>query len=165
MPTAPDSLSKHLLGHRTGFCFASSFDVYKKCPLSELMFTPCYDQNKFEEHVESRWKVCPMCSEQFPPGCDQQGFWKACADPFWSECFKFWLVTFYYELIIQLSSFKKSSQVGPKETTGNYCTFYRTFLTKSLSINIILTSFNLTRLRKEVLMFVYLFPSLQSIFF
>lgn len=82
MPTAPDSLSKHLLGHRTGFCFASSFDVYKKCPLSELMFTPCYDQNKFEEHVESRWKVCPMCSEQFPPGCDQQGFWKACADPF-----------------------------------------------------------------------------------
>ncbi|KAH0509478.1 Tax1-binding protein 1-like protein [Microtus ochrogaster] len=31
-------------------------------------------RSKFEEHVESHWKVCPMCSEQFPPDYDQQGF-------------------------------------------------------------------------------------------
>lgn len=39
-----------------------------------MMFPPNYDQSKFEEHVESHWKVCPMCSEQFPPDYDQQGF-------------------------------------------------------------------------------------------
>ncbi|XP_037365592.1 tax1-binding protein 1 isoform X2 [Talpa occidentalis] len=66
--------SQHLRGHGTGFCFDSSFDVHKKCPLCELMFPPNYDQSKFEEHVESHWKVCPMCSEQFPPDYDQQGF-------------------------------------------------------------------------------------------
>ncbi|XP_045420760.1 tax1-binding protein 1 isoform X3 [Lemur catta] len=76
MPTAPDPHppSQHLRGHGTGFCFDSSFDVHKKCPLCELMFPPNYDQSKFEEHVESHWKVCPMCSEQFPPDYDQQGF-------------------------------------------------------------------------------------------
>lgn len=74
VPTAPDPPSKHLHGHGTGFCFDSSFDVHKKCPLCELMFPPNYDQSKFEEHVESHWKVCPMCSEQFPPDYDQQGF-------------------------------------------------------------------------------------------
>ncbi|XP_053464420.1 tax1-binding protein 1 isoform X2 [Nycticebus coucang] len=74
VPTAPDLPSQHLLGHGTGFCFDSSFDVRKKCPLCELMFPPNYDQSKFEEHVESHWKVCPMCSEQFPPDYDQQGF-------------------------------------------------------------------------------------------
>ncbi|XP_054582066.1 tax1-binding protein 1 isoform X3 [Eptesicus fuscus] len=74
VPTAPDPPSKHLHGHGTGFCFDSSFDVHKKCPLCELMFPPNYDQIKFEEHVESHWKVCPMCSEQFPPDYDQQGF-------------------------------------------------------------------------------------------
>lgn len=74
VPTAPDPASKHLHGHGTGFCFDSSFDVHKKCPLCELMFPPNYDQSKFEEHVESHWKVCPMCSEQFPPDYDQQGF-------------------------------------------------------------------------------------------
>uniref|UniRef100_A0A5K1UGM7 Tax1 binding protein 1 n=1 Tax=Equus caballus TaxID=9796 RepID=A0A5K1UGM7_HORSE len=73
-PTAPDPPSQHLRGHGTGFCFDSSFDVHKKCPLCELMFPPNYDQSKFEEHVESHWKVCPMCSEQFPPDYDQQGF-------------------------------------------------------------------------------------------
>ncbi|XP_036897133.1 tax1-binding protein 1 isoform X2 [Sturnira hondurensis] len=74
VPPAPDRPSKHLHGHATGFCFDSSFDVHKKCPLCELMFPPNYDQSKFEEHVESHWKVCPMCSEQFPPDYDQQGF-------------------------------------------------------------------------------------------
>ncbi|XP_047416923.1 tax1-binding protein 1 isoform X2 [Sciurus carolinensis] len=73
-PTALDPPSQHLRGHGTGFCFDSSFDVHKKCPLCELMFPPNYDQSKFEEHVESHWKVCPMCSEQFPPDYDQQGF-------------------------------------------------------------------------------------------
>nr|XP_025728855.1 tax1-binding protein 1 isoform X2 [Callorhinus ursinus] len=74
VPTAPAAPSQHLRGHGAGFCFDSSFDVHKKCPLCELMFPPNYDQSKFEEHVESHWKVCPMCSEQFPPDYDQQGF-------------------------------------------------------------------------------------------
>uniref|UniRef100_A0A8C9HFJ4 Tax1 binding protein 1 n=1 Tax=Piliocolobus tephrosceles TaxID=591936 RepID=A0A8C9HFJ4_9PRIM len=74
VPTAPNPPSQHLRGHGTGFCFDSSFDVHKKCPLCELMFPPNYDQSKFEEHVESHWKVCPMCSEQFPPDYDQQVF-------------------------------------------------------------------------------------------
>ncbi|CAH7150028.1 tax1-binding protein 1 isoform X1 [Phodopus roborovskii] len=74
VPVPPDPASQHLRGHGAGFCFDSSFDVHKKCPLCELMFPPNYDQNKFEEHVESHWKVCPMCSEQFPPDYDQQGF-------------------------------------------------------------------------------------------
>ncbi|KAM6202162.1 tax1-binding protein 1 [Rhynchocyon petersi] len=74
VPGAPSPPSQHLRGHGTGFCFDSSFDVHKKCPLCELMFPPSYDQTKFEEHVESHWKVCPMCSEQFPPDYDQQGF-------------------------------------------------------------------------------------------
>ncbi|XP_037059656.1 tax1-binding protein 1 isoform X5 [Peromyscus leucopus] len=70
----PDPANQHVRGHGAGFCFDSSFDVHKKCPLCELMFPPNYDQSKFEEHVESHWKVCPMCSEQFPPDYDQQGF-------------------------------------------------------------------------------------------
>lgn len=74
MPVPSDPASQHLRGHGAGFCFDSSFDVHKKCPLCELMFPPNYDQSKFEEHVESHWKVCPMCSEQFPPDYDQQGF-------------------------------------------------------------------------------------------
>lgn len=74
MPVPPDPASQHLRGHGAGFCFDSSFDVHKKCPLCELMFPPNYDQSKFEEHVESHWKVCPMCGEQFPPDYDQQGF-------------------------------------------------------------------------------------------
>uniref|UniRef100_A0A7N4PDG6 Tax1 binding protein 1 n=1 Tax=Sarcophilus harrisii TaxID=9305 RepID=A0A7N4PDG6_SARHA len=74
VPTAPEPPSQLLHAHGTGFCFDSSFDVHKKCPLCELMFPPNYDQSKFEEHVESHWKVCPMCSEQFPPDYDQQGF-------------------------------------------------------------------------------------------
>ncbi|XP_075414352.1 tax1-binding protein 1 isoform X2 [Tenrec ecaudatus] len=72
--SAPGGPSQHVRGPGTGFCFDSSFDVHKKCPLCELVFPPNYDQSKFEEHVESHWKVCPMCSEQFPPDCDQQGF-------------------------------------------------------------------------------------------
>ncbi|XP_074840672.1 tax1-binding protein 1 [Carettochelys insculpta] len=74
VPSAPDPSSLLLHEHGTGFCFDSSFDVHKKCPLCEVMFPPNYDQSKFEEHVESHWKVCPMCSEQFPPDYDQQGF-------------------------------------------------------------------------------------------
>ncbi|XP_029445043.1 tax1-binding protein 1 [Rhinatrema bivittatum] len=71
---AQDPQSFLLQERGTGFCFDSSFDVQKKCPLCEVMFPPNYDQSKFEEHVESHWKVCPMCSEQFPPDYDQQGF-------------------------------------------------------------------------------------------
>lgn len=74
VPIAPDPSSQQFRGHGTDFCFVSSFDVHKKCPLCELMFPPNYDQSKFEEHVESHWKVCPVCSEQFPPDYDQQGF-------------------------------------------------------------------------------------------
>ncbi|XP_072710173.1 tax1-binding protein 1 isoform X3 [Ciconia boyciana] len=74
VPSAPDPPSLLLHEHGTGFCFDSSFDVHKKCPLCDVMFPPNYDQSKFEEHVESHWKVCPMCSEQFPPDYDQQGF-------------------------------------------------------------------------------------------
>ncbi|XP_014749559.1 PREDICTED: tax1-binding protein 1 isoform X3 [Sturnus vulgaris] len=74
VPSAPDAPSLLLRERGTGFCFDSSFDVQKKCPLCDVMFPPNYDQSKFEEHVESHWKVCPMCSEQFPPDYDQQGF-------------------------------------------------------------------------------------------
>ncbi|NWW19726.1 TAXB1 protein, partial [Falcunculus frontatus] len=74
LPSAPDPPSLLLRERGTGFCFDSSFDVHKKCPLCDVMFPPNYDQSKFEEHVESHWKVCPMCSEQFPPDYDQQGF-------------------------------------------------------------------------------------------
>uniref|UniRef100_A0A8C2TP16 Tax1 binding protein 1 n=1 Tax=Coturnix japonica TaxID=93934 RepID=A0A8C2TP16_COTJA len=73
VPSAPDPPSLLLHERGTGFCFDSSFDVHKKCPLCDVMFPPNYDQSKFEEHVESHWKVCPMCSEQFPPDYDQQG--------------------------------------------------------------------------------------------
>ncbi|XP_041039677.1 tax1-binding protein 1 homolog B [Carcharodon carcharias] len=58
------------------FCFNSSLDLHKKCPLCDVVFPPNYDQSKFEEHVESHWKVCPMCNEQFPPDCDQHVFEK-----------------------------------------------------------------------------------------
>ncbi|NXL29314.1 TAXB1 protein, partial [Glaucidium brasilianum] len=74
VPSAPDPPSLLLHKRGTGFCFDSSFDVHKKCPLCDVMFPPNYDQSKFEEHVESHWKVCPMCSKQFPPNYDQQGF-------------------------------------------------------------------------------------------
>ncbi|NXY87030.1 TAXB1 protein, partial [Alcedo cyanopectus] len=74
VPSAPDPPSLLLHERGAGFCFDSSFDVHKKCPLCDVMFPPNYDQSKFEEHVESHWKVCPMCSEQFPPDYDQQGF-------------------------------------------------------------------------------------------
>ncbi|XP_078519614.1 tax1-binding protein 1 isoform X6 [Lissotriton helveticus] len=68
----PPSILLH--EHGTGFCFDSSFDVHKKCPLCDVMFPPNYDQIKFEEHVDSHWKVCPMCSEQFPPDTNQEAF-------------------------------------------------------------------------------------------
>ncbi|XP_046703744.1 tax1-binding protein 1 homolog B isoform X4 [Silurus meridionalis] len=58
------------------FCFETSEELQKRCPLCEVIFPPNYDQSKFEEHVESHWKVCPMCSEQFPLDCDQQLFEK-----------------------------------------------------------------------------------------
>ncbi|NXU57368.1 TAXB1 protein, partial [Turnix velox] len=74
VPSVPNPPSLLLHERGTGFCFDSSFDMQKKCPLCDVMFPPNYDQSKFEEHVESHWKVCPMCSEQFPPDYDQQGF-------------------------------------------------------------------------------------------
>ncbi|KAG7469682.1 hypothetical protein MATL_G00131530 [Megalops atlanticus] len=73
---AGDPQSPLLNDGRGGFCFDSSLDIHKRCPLCEVIFPPNYDQSKFEEHVESHWKVCPMCSEQFPLDCDQRLFEK-----------------------------------------------------------------------------------------
>ncbi|XP_036394672.1 tax1-binding protein 1 homolog B isoform X1 [Megalops cyprinoides] len=73
---AGDPRSPLLNDGRGGFCFDSSLDIQKRCPLCEVIFPPNYDQSKFEEHVESHWKVCPMCSEQFPLDCDQRLFEK-----------------------------------------------------------------------------------------
>ncbi|XP_069050800.1 tax1-binding protein 1 homolog B [Lepisosteus oculatus] len=72
--TPHDSHSSLLRDSRARFCFDSSIDVQKRCPLCEVIFPPNYDQSKFEEHVESHWKVCPMCNEQFPLDCNQQVF-------------------------------------------------------------------------------------------
>ncbi|KAK6491344.1 tax1-binding protein 1-like protein B-like isoform X1 [Huso huso] len=75
--SAPSDTRHTLLqDHRTHFCFDSSIDVCKKCPLCEVIFPPNYDQSKFEEHVESHWKVCPICNEQFPLDFDQCVFEK-----------------------------------------------------------------------------------------
>ncbi|XP_076826839.1 tax1-binding protein 1 homolog B isoform X2 [Brachyhypopomus gauderio] len=73
-PTVNDPPTHFL--NDTPFCFDSSAELQKRCPLCEVIFPPHYDQSKFEEHVESHWKVCPMCSEQFPLDCDQQLFEK-----------------------------------------------------------------------------------------
>ncbi|XP_034017390.1 tax1-binding protein 1 homolog A isoform X2 [Thalassophryne amazonica] len=59
---------------RSSFCFDSSSDVHKRCPLCEVIFPPHFEQRSFEQHVESHWKVCPVCSEQFPLNCQQQLF-------------------------------------------------------------------------------------------
>ncbi|KAM3858301.1 tax1-binding protein 1 homolog A [Diretmus argenteus] len=59
---------------RTNFCFDSSSDVHKRCPLCEVIFPPHFEQRSFEQHVESHWKVCPVCSEQFPLNCQQRLF-------------------------------------------------------------------------------------------
>ncbi|XP_029369745.1 tax1-binding protein 1 homolog A [Echeneis naucrates] len=59
---------------RSSFCFDSSNDVHKRCPLCEVIFPPHFEQRSFEQHVESHWKVCPVCSEQFPLNCQQQLF-------------------------------------------------------------------------------------------
>ncbi|XP_033493854.1 tax1-binding protein 1 homolog A isoform X1 [Epinephelus lanceolatus] len=59
---------------RGSFCFDSSSDVHKRCPLCEVIFPPHFEQRSFEQHVESHWKVCPVCSEQFPLNCQQQLF-------------------------------------------------------------------------------------------
>ncbi|XP_032436014.1 tax1-binding protein 1 homolog A isoform X2 [Xiphophorus hellerii] len=59
---------------RSSFCFDSSTDVHKRCPLCEVIFPPHFEQRTFEQHVESHWKVCPVCSEQFPLNCQQQLF-------------------------------------------------------------------------------------------
>ncbi|XP_061096322.1 tax1-binding protein 1 homolog B isoform X5 [Conger conger] len=75
-PVAGEPQSPLLTDGRPRFCFDSSLDIQKRCPLCEVIFPPNYDQSKFEEHVESHWKVCPMCSEQFPLDCDQRLFEK-----------------------------------------------------------------------------------------
>uniref|UniRef100_H3BYQ4 Tax1 (human T-cell leukemia virus type I) binding protein 1b n=1 Tax=Tetraodon nigroviridis TaxID=99883 RepID=H3BYQ4_TETNG len=72
-PPATETRSVFVSEGQTAFCFDPSMDM-KRCPLCEVIFPPNYDQNKFEEHVESHWKICPMCSEQFPPDCDQKVF-------------------------------------------------------------------------------------------
>ncbi|XP_067858603.1 tax1-binding protein 1 homolog B isoform X2 [Heptranchias perlo] len=74
-PTGVSDPPSFLLQERGAhFCFNSSLDLHKKCPLCDVVFPPNYDQSKFEEHVESHWKVCPMCNEQFAPDCDQHVF-------------------------------------------------------------------------------------------
>ncbi|RXM34930.1 Tax1-binding protein 1-like B [Acipenser ruthenus] len=73
---ASDTGHSLLQDRRARFCFDSSIDVHKKCPLCEVIFPPNYDQSKFEEHVESHWKVCPICNEQFPLDYDQHVFEK-----------------------------------------------------------------------------------------
>ncbi|KAI4885743.1 hypothetical protein NFI96_011048 [Prochilodus magdalenae] len=75
-PTVNDPPTHFLNDGQMPFCFDSSQELQKRCPLCEVIFPPHYDQSKFEEHVESHWKVCPMCSEQFPLDCDQQLFEK-----------------------------------------------------------------------------------------
>ncbi|XP_018605944.1 tax1-binding protein 1 homolog A isoform X2 [Scleropages formosus] len=75
-PVVPDSHGAVPGDSQTPFCFDSSVDIHKRCPLCEVIFPPHYEQSKFEEHVESHWKVCPMCSEQFPLDCDQRLFEK-----------------------------------------------------------------------------------------
>eukprot|EP00066_Takifugu_rubripes_P003530 XP_003966154.2 PREDICTED: tax1-binding protein 1 homolog B-like [Takifugu rubripes] len=72
-PPAAETRSTFVNDGQTAFCFDPSMDM-KRCPLCEVIFPPNYDQNKFEEHVESHWKICPMCSEQFPLDCDQKVF-------------------------------------------------------------------------------------------
>ncbi|KAK6491211.1 tax1-binding protein 1-like protein B-like isoform X1 [Huso huso] len=73
---ASDTGHSLLQDRRARFCFDSSIDVHKKCPLCEVIFPPNYDQSKFEEHVEGHWKVCPICNEQFPLDYDQHVFEK-----------------------------------------------------------------------------------------
>ncbi|XP_062322734.1 tax1-binding protein 1 homolog B isoform X1 [Osmerus eperlanus] len=73
-PAATEPHSPVLNEGQTTFCFESSMDIHKRCPLCDVIFPPNYDQSKFEEHVESHWKICPMCSEQFPLDCDQKIF-------------------------------------------------------------------------------------------
>ncbi|XP_019905912.2 tax1-binding protein 1 homolog A isoform X2 [Esox lucius] len=62
--------------NRGSFCFDSSGEVHKRCPLCEVIFPPHFEQRSFEQHVESHWKVCPVCSEQFPLDCQQHLFEK-----------------------------------------------------------------------------------------
>lgn len=72
-PSCEHQPSKHSEA-RSSFCFDSSSDVHKRCPLCEVIFPPHFEQRSFEQHVESHWKVCPVCSEQFPLNCQQQLF-------------------------------------------------------------------------------------------
>ncbi|XP_068188377.1 tax1-binding protein 1 homolog A isoform X2 [Antennarius striatus] len=69
-----DHQSRHHGETRSSFCFESSTDVHRRCPLCEVIFPPHFEQRSFEQHVESHWKVCPVCSEQFPLNCQQQLF-------------------------------------------------------------------------------------------
>ncbi|KAM9738619.1 LOW QUALITY PROTEIN: tax1-binding protein 1 homolog A [Menidia menidia] len=76
--SAPQQPCDHQASRRSeargSFCFDSSSDVHKRCPLCEVIFPPHFEQRSFEQHVESHWKVCPVCSEQFPLNCQQQLF-------------------------------------------------------------------------------------------
>ncbi|KAK2830189.1 hypothetical protein Q5P01_018120 [Channa striata] len=73
-PPSCDHQSNRYSEARSSFCFDSSSDVHKRCPLCEVIFPPHFEQRSFEQHVESHWKVCPVCSEQFPLNCQQQLF-------------------------------------------------------------------------------------------
>uniref|UniRef100_A0A3P9I733 Tax1 (human T-cell leukemia virus type I) binding protein 1a n=1 Tax=Oryzias latipes TaxID=8090 RepID=A0A3P9I733_ORYLA len=70
-PPSCDHQSSRRSEARSNFCFDSSSDVHKRCPLCEVIFPPHFEQRSFEQHVESHWKVCPVCSEQFPLDCQQ----------------------------------------------------------------------------------------------
>ncbi|XP_069770201.1 tax1-binding protein 1 homolog isoform X3 [Narcine bancroftii] len=56
-PDTSDPSSFLLREQGAHFCFNSSIDLHKKCPLCDVVFPPSYDQTKFEEHVESHWKT------------------------------------------------------------------------------------------------------------
>lgn len=81
------------------------------------MFPPNYDQIKFEEHVESHWKVCPMCSEQFPPDYDQQGFERHVQTHFDQNVLNFDQFLVRGSKIQQLKKQPKT-QIEAKETAG-----------------------------------------------
>ncbi|KAL0961985.1 hypothetical protein UPYG_G00334230 [Umbra pygmaea] len=75
-PACSHEGSSRRTDNRGSFCFDSSGEVHKRCPLCEVIFPPHFEQRSFEQHVESHWKVCPVCSQPFPLECKQQLFEK-----------------------------------------------------------------------------------------
>ncbi|KAJ8354443.1 hypothetical protein SKAU_G00220100 [Synaphobranchus kaupii] len=79
-PVAGDLQSPLLIDGRTRFCFDSSLDIHKRCPLCEVIFPPNYDQSKFEEHVESHWKQRPRVQLDAPREKTAADFWESSGD-------------------------------------------------------------------------------------